>query len=115
MANNKVFHTSNDEEIYISAAVITKADDLEHRINCLKSKRDRAKWLAQTSKRVAKMNLEIRRLNIKRQNVLDEHYKQLAHTLLDDYDVIIIENLNAKNMRAKKRNFRGANRKLATV
>ena len=61
------------------------------------------------------MNLEIRRLNIKRQNVLDEHYKQLAHTLLDDYDVIIIENLNAKNMRAKKRNFRGANRKLATV
>lgn len=115
MANNKIFHTSNDEEIYISAAVITKADDLVHRINCLKSKRDKSKWLAKASKRVAKMNLDIRRLNIKRLNVLDEHYKQLAHTLLDDYDVIIVENLNVKNMRAKKRNLRGANRKLATV
>ncbi|WP_137641678.1 zinc ribbon domain-containing protein, partial [Lactiplantibacillus modestisalitolerans] len=44
-----------------------------------------------------------------------EHYKQLAHTLMDDYDVVVIEDLDAKNMRAKKRQARNANRKLAMI
>lgn len=115
MTNNKMFHTSNDEEIYISNKVVAKADNLERQINRLKSERDRYVWLGHSSRRISKMNNEIRRLNTKRVNILDEHYKQIAHLLIDDYDVIIIENLNVKNMRAKKRQARSANRKLAMI
>lgn len=115
MTNNKVFHTSNDEEIYISNDIVTKADALERQINGLKSKRDKSVWLGQSSRRIARMNDEIRRLNIKRENVLDEQYRQLAHVLMDDYDVVVIEDLDAKDMRAKKRQARSANRKLAMI
>ncbi|MBJ7649494.1 RNA-guided endonuclease TnpB family protein [Weissella confusa] len=115
MTNNKVFHTSNDEEIYIKNDVAAKADTIERQINRLKSKRDRSIWLGKDSRRVVQMNEEIRYLNIKRKNILDEHYKQLAHVLMDDYDVIVIEDLNAKYMRAKKRQARSANRKLAMI
>lgn len=115
MTNNKVFHTSNDEEIYINDEIVVKADTLERQINGLKSKRDRSIWLGQHSKRLNKLNNEIRRLNAKRENILDEHYKQIAHVLADDYDVIVVENLDAKNMRTKKRQARNANRKLAMI
>ena len=67
------------------------------------------------SRRVDQMNDEIRRLNIKHENILDEHYKQLAHVLMDDYDVIVIEDLDTKDMQAKKRQVRSANRKLAMI
>lgn len=90
MTNNKVFHTSNDEEIYIKNDVAAKADTIERQINRLKSKRDKSIWLGKDSRRVVQMNEEIRYLNIKRKNILDEHYKQLAHVLMDDYDVIVI-------------------------
>ena len=90
MTNNKVFHTSNDEEIYIKNDVAAKADTIERQINRLKSKRDRSIWLGKDSRRVVQMNEEIRYLNIKRKNILDEPYKQLAHVLMDDYDVIVI-------------------------
>lgn len=115
MTNNKMFHTSNDEEIYLSNKVVSKADNLERQINRLKSERDRYVWLGHSSRRISKMNNEIRRLNTKRVNILDEHYKQIAHLLIDDYDVIVIENLNVKDMRAKKRQARSANRKLAMI
>lgn len=115
MTNNKAFHTSNDEEIYVSNKVVAKADKLERQINYLKSKRDKSTWLSQSSQRVTQMNEEIRHLNVKRTNILDEHYKQLAHVLIDDYDVVVIENLNVKDMRAKKRRARSANRKLAMI
>ena len=115
MTNNKVFHTSNDEEIYISNDVVNKADALEHQINTLKSKRARSIWLNRQAQRIIKLTDEIRRLNIKRSNILDEHYKHLAHVLIDDYDVIVIENLDAKNMRSKKRQARRANHKLAMI
>ena len=115
MTNNKVFHTSNDEEIYISNDVVNKADALERQINSLKSKRDKSVWLGQNSRRIARINEKIRHLNIKRENVLDEHYKHLAHVLIDDYDVIVIEDLDAKNMRSKKRQARRANHKLAMI
>lgn len=115
MTNNKMFHTSNDEEIYLSNKVVSKADNLERQINRLKSERDRYVWLGHSSRRISKMNNEIRRLNTKRVNILDEHYKQIAHLLIDDYDVIVIENLNVKDMRAKKRQTRSANRKLAMI
>lgn len=115
MTNNKMFHTSNDEEIYLSNKVVSKADNLERQINGLKAKRDRAVWLGNSSRRISEMNNEIRRLNTKRVNILDEHYKQIAHLLIDDYDVIVIENLNVKDMRAKKRQARSANRKLAMI
>ena len=115
MTNNKMFHTSNDEEIYLSNKVVSKADNLERQINRLKSERDRSVWLGHSSRRISKMNNEIRRLNTKRVNILDEHYKQIAHLLIDDYDVIVIENLNVKDMRAKKRQARSANRKLAMI
>lgn len=115
MTNNKAFHTSNDDEIYISNKVVAKADKLERQINGLKSKRDRSVWLGYSSRRISEMNNEIRRLSTKRVNILDECYKQMAHVLMDDYDVIVIENLNVKNMRAKKRQARSANRKLAMI
>lgn len=115
MTNNKAFHTSNDDEIYISNKVVAKADKLERQINGLKSKRDRLVWLGYSSRRISEMNNEIRRLSTKRVNILDECYKQMAHVLMDDYDVIVIENLNVKNMRAKKRQARSANRKLAMI
>jgi Transposase and inactivated derivatives len=115
MTNNKVFHTSNDEEIYISNDVVNKADALEHQINTLKSKRARSIWLNRQAQRIIKLTDEIRRLNIKRSNILDEHYKHLAHVLIDDYDVIVIEDLDAKNMRSKKRQARRANHKLAMI
>ena len=115
MTNNKVFHTSNDEEIYISNNVVTKADTLERQINDMKSKRDRSVWLGVKSRRIARMNDKIKYLNIKRENVLDEHYKQLAHILMDDYDVVVIEDLNSMNMRTKKRRTRNINHKLAMI
>lgn len=115
MTNNKAFHTSNDEEIYVSNKVVAKADKLERQINDLKSKRDRSIWLGNSSRRISKMNNEIRRLSAKRVNILDEYYKHMAHTLIDDYDVVVIEKLDVKNMRAKKRQARSANRKLAMV
>ena len=115
MTNNKVFHTSNNEEIYISNDVVNKADALEHQINTLKSKRTRSIWLNRQAQRIIKLTDEIRRLNIKRSNILDEHYKHLAHVLIDDYDVIVIEDLDAKNMRSKKRQARRANHKLAMI
>lgn len=115
MTNNKAFHTSNDDEIYISSDVVAKADALEHQINSLKSKRDKSTWLSHSSRRVTQMNEEIRQLNVKRTNILDEHYRQIAHTLIDDYNVVVIEKLDVKNMRAKKRQARSANRKLAMV
>ena len=115
MTNNKIFHTSNNEEVYINDDIVAKADALERKINGLKSKRDKSVWLGQNSRRIAQMNEEIRCLNIKRENVLDEHYKQLAHVLMDDYDMVVIEDLNAKDMRSKKRQVRSANRKLAMI
>lgn len=90
MTNNKAFHTSNDEEIYVSNKVVAKADKLERQINDLKSKRDRSIWLGNSSRRISKMSNEIRRLSAKRVNILDEYYKHMAHTLIDDYDVVVI-------------------------
>lgn len=115
MTNNKVFHTADVEEIYISDNVVSEANALERQINGLKSKRDKSVWLGKNSRRVAQMTDEIRRLNIKHENVLDEHYKQLAHVLMDDYDVVVIEDLDAKDMRAKTRQAHSANRKLAMI
>ncbi|TYC50958.1 transposase, partial [Weissella muntiaci] len=95
--------------------VFNQTDCLEDAINQLKSLRDKTTWLNGNSKRISTMNNQIRFLNIKRNNILDEEYKQLAHQLLDNNNVVVLENLDSKDMRSVKRTNKAANRKLAKV
>lgn len=56
MKNNKIWHTSDNDELYLSKNVSDKADKLEAEINKLKSQRDLITWLSQKSQRITKLN-----------------------------------------------------------
>lgn len=115
MHNDELFRTSVNQVIKPNVIVFNQADRLEDAINQLKSLRDKTTWLNSNSKRISTMNNQIRFLNIKRNNILDEEYKQLAHQLLDNNNVVVLENLDSKDMRSVKRTNKAANRKLAKV
>ncbi|PWG54504.1 RNA-guided endonuclease TnpB family protein [Ligilactobacillus salivarius] len=120
MKDNKAWHTSEDEELYINKDVSDKADELENKINKLKSQRDLITWLPRNSKRIVKLNKEIRYWNSKRSHILTDEYNAMAKKLLSKNDLVAIENLDAKEMRKRQEDSsnsqnRAKNRKLAKI
>lgn len=63
---------------------------------------DKAVWLSQTSNRITNLNNQIKYLNIKWANTLDEYYKKLARDLFSKAELLVVEQLNSKEMRANK-------------
>ena len=119
MKNNKIWHTSDNDELYLSKNVSDKADKLEAEINKLKSQRDLITWLPQKSQRITKLNEDIRYLSSKRSHVLTEEYNRMAKELFTKNDLVAIENLNAKEMRKRNqinvKQNKAKNRKLAKI
>ena len=130
MKNNKVFHTSDNDKIYLnyfelpdhrSIDVDTKANDYEAIINQLKSRRSiKKKHLRANSKQLEVLSKQIRYYSARRANLLTERYRQIARQMFANYDLIAIEKLDAKEMRKENQTWseaanRGKNRKLTKV
>lgn len=119
MKNNKIWHTSDDDELYLSKNVSGKADELEAEINKLKSQRDLITWLSQKSQRITKLNENIRYLSSKRSHILTAEYNRMAKELFAENDLVAIENLNARKMRKQNqistKQNKAKNRKLAKI
>ena len=120
MKDNKAWHTSEDKELYLDKDVSDKADELEDKINKLKSRRDLMTWLPKSSKRIVRLNKEIRYLNSKRSHILTDEYNKMARKLLSKNDLVAIENLDVKGMRKRKKESskfqnKAKNRKLAKI
>lgn len=119
MKNNKIWHTSDNDELYLSKNVSDKADKLEAEINKLKSQRDLITWLSQKSQRITKLNEDIRYLSSKRSHILTAEYNRMAKELFAENDLVAIENLNAKKMRKRNqinvKQNKAKNRKLAKI
>src|SRR5699024_7398103 len=120
MKDNKAWHTSEDKELYLDKDISDKADELENKINKLKSQRDLITWLPRNSKRIVRLNKEIRYLNSKRSRILTDEYNKMAKKLFSKNDLVAIENLDAKEMRKRKKESskfqnKAKNRKLAKI
>lgn len=121
MYQNKIWHTSENQEIYLDPVVSDKADQLEELINKKKSERDTLlPRLGRRSNRIKEFNAEIKFLYTKRTNILNEFYKQVAIKLLVDVDILLLEKLDAKEMRKRskedtKKQTVGRNRRLAKI
>ena len=130
MNDNKVFHTSDDEKVYLNYLelpdrrlinVDKKADQYEKIINGLKSRRAiKEKHLRADSKQLEQLSKQIRYYSARRANLLTERYRQIARQLFAEYELIAIEKLDAKEMRKKNQKGsgatnRGKNRKLAKI
>lgn len=130
MKNNKVFHTSDDEKIFLNYLelpnqrlidVNTKVEQYEVLINELKSCRSiKEKYLNADSRQLADLSKQIRYYSARRANLLTERYRQIARQMFANYDLIAIEKLNIKEMHKKNRVWseaanRGKNRKLAKI
>lgn len=130
MKDNKVFHTSKDEKIYLGHLKPTnhrlinvgaKADEYETIINGLKSRRaKKKKHLSPDSKQLEQLSMQIRYYSARRASMLTERYRQIAQQMFAHYDLIAIERLNAKEMRKENRQWskaanHGKNRQLAKV
>lgn len=117
MYDDKVLHTSKNEEIYFDEQVSKKVDELESKINALKSKRDKMVWLNKDCKKIKTLNAKIKELSTKRTNIINEYYKLLSRELANNYSLIAIEKLNSKSMRKKKQGKKNkvSNKKLAKV
>ena len=130
MKDNKVFHTSDDEKVYLNylelpdkrlVDVNVKADQYETTINKLKRCRSiKEKHLSADSKQLADLSKQIRYYSARRANLLTERYRQIAWQMFAKYDLIAIEELDAKEMRKENQAWseaanRGKNRKLAKV
>lgn len=130
MKDNKVFHTSDDEKVYLNylelpdkrlVDVNVKADQYETTINKLKRCRSiKEKHLSADSKQLADLSKQIRYYSARRANLLTERYRQIAWQMFAKYDLIAIEELDAKEMRKENQAWseaanRGKNRKLAKI
>lgn len=121
MKDEKIFHTSNDERIYLPLRASALADKYESIINGLKSRRDiLSAHLNKRCRRLADLNQQIRYYNVRRTNLLTEAYRKIAKQIFDDYDLLAIEQLDAKEMRREskalsKAGNHGKNRHLAKV
>lgn len=118
MFHNKILHTSDNQRIYLSAKVAKKANLLEDQINQLKSQRDLERNIHGQSKLWYRLDNQQRRLFAKRANLLTNEYRHRAHDLVDNYDTIIVEKLNAYDMRKLGKasaQSRGINRRLALL
>ena len=120
MKDRKIFHTSDNKKLYLDKLVSVKADKYERIIDGLKSRRDKATWLGQHSRRIQRLNNLIRFYNIHRANILTNHYRHLTKRLFNGYDLLVVEKLSAKEMRQKSQGLDAKgnhtkNRRLAKI
>lgn len=121
MTDDKIFHTSDDERIYLDPQVSQKADAYEAQINYLKSQRAwKLKSTNRTNRQVQQLTRRIQYLHALRANLLTECYRKLVRNMFSDYDLIAIEQLDAKEMRRENPVWsqaanHGKNRKLAKI
>ena len=120
MFNNEVFRTSENKTIAIPKDIVKKANELEAAKDKFKSLRDRecnkcgktALWQRYQRKQA--------KLSAKRANILTETYRKLVHELVDEFDTIIIEKIDAFEMRKRswsmnKAQNTGKNKRLALI
>ena len=120
MFNNEVFRTSENKTIAIPKGIVKKANELEAAKDEFKSLRDSeynkrgktALWQRYQRKQA--------KLSAKRANILTETYRKLVHELVDEFDTIIIEKIDAFEMRKRswslnKAQNTGKNKRLALI
>ena len=120
MFNNEVFRTSENKTIAIPKDIVKKANELEAAKDEFKSLRDSeynkrgktALWQRYQRKQA--------KLSAKRANILTETYRKLVHELVDEFDTIIIEKIDAFEMRKRslslnKAQNTGKNKRLALI
>ena len=120
MFNNEVFRTSENKTIAIPKEIVKKANELEAAKDKFKSLRDSeynkrgktALWQRYQRKQA--------KLSAKRANILTETYRKLVHELVDEFDTIIIEKIDAFEMRKRslslnKAQNTGKNKRLALI
>ena len=121
MKDNKIFHTSENQRIYLDSKISIKADKYECIINGLKSQRSHLeKFLNPNCQRLVKLTELIRYYNVRRTNILTEAYRHMAKKLFEGHNLIAIEQLDAKEMRRESTAFNkvgnhAKNRKLAKI
>jgi putative transposase len=118
MKDNKIFHTTDTDDVqeryYLSSDISQRADELSDYIDKLKSQRDKG-TLNKRSKRYGQMDNDIRYWSKKRENVLNNAYRHMIRDLMAKYDITVMEKLTTFDMRKKKRENRGFNKKLTKV
>ena len=120
MFENEVFRTSENKGIFIPKQVIKKASILEFEKDRFKSLRDNEYNQRGKTALWQKYQRKQAKLSAKKANILTETYRTLAHELVDDFDTIIIEKIDAFEMRKRslsmnKRQNKGKNKRLALI
>lgn len=118
MAGNEAFCSSDGKRIKVSDSTIKRADEYEQKINEIKSARDLEENIHGQSKRYQKLNRRQQKLNAKRANLLTNEYRHLVHQVADDCDTIVVEKLDAYEMRKRGKGSaqsKGINRRLAVL
>lgn len=118
--NNEVFRTSENKIIAIPKDIVKKANDLEAEKDKFKSLRDSEYNKRGKTALWQKYQRKQAKLSAKRANILTEKYRELAHKLVDDFDTIIIEKIDAFEMRKRslsmnKAQNTGKNKRLALI
>ena len=118
MAGNEAFCSSDGKRIKVSDRTIKRADEYEQKINAIKSARDLEGNAHGQSKLYRKLDRRQQKLNAKRSNMLTNEYRHLVHEVVDDCDTIVVEKLDAYEMRKRGKGSaqsKGINRRLAVL
>ena len=120
MFKNEVFRTSENKGIFIPKQVIKKASILEFEKDRFKSLRDNEYNQRGKTALWQKYQRKQAKLSAKRANILTETYRKLVHELVDEFDTIIIEKIDAFEMRKRslslnKAQNTGKNKRLALI
>ena len=120
MFNNEVFRTSENKTIAIPKDIVKKANELAAAKDKFKSLRDREYNKRGKTTLWQKYQRKQAKLSAKRANILTETYRKLVHELVDEFDTIIIEKIDAFEMRKRslslnKAQNTGKNKRLALI
>ncbi|MCL8206381.1 RNA-guided endonuclease TnpB family protein [Ligilactobacillus agilis] len=120
MFNNEVFRTSENKTIAIPKEIVKKANELAAAKDKFKSLRDREYNKRGKTTLWQKYQRKQAKLSAKRANILTETYRKLVHELVDEFDTIIIEKIDAFEMRKRslslnKAQNTGKNKRLALI
>ncbi|MDM8280544.1 transposase [Ligilactobacillus agilis] len=120
MFNNEVFRTSENKTIVIPKDIVKKANELAAAKDKFKSLRDGEYNKRGKTTLWQKYQRKQAKLSAKRANILTETYRKLVHELVDEFDTIIIEKIDAFEMRKRslslnKAQNTGKNKRLALI
>lgn len=121
MANNEVYRSSENRRYFLAKKVVELANKYEQQINEYKSLRDLEKnKQKRITHKVEFYDRRQRKLAAKREHLLTNEYRHLVHRIVDHYDTLIIEDIDAYEMRKKslklsKEQNKGKNRRLALL